>query len=116
MHNIFKCYFLILVFLFFFPIVALADPYIEDDLGLWTPIYIQTPITKKVRLNLEVNPRIQENIRDVFQLLLRPSISYKLTENLSIWQGYAWVTFYNPRFLREQRIWQQILYEKFFLI
>lgn len=87
---------------------------VENDLGLWTPIYINIPATKKVKTNFEINPRIQENVTDFNQLIIRPSIGYYLTDNLSVWQGYAWVTNYIPDFVSEQRIWQQLLHEKEF--
>ena len=91
---------------------AFADPYLEDDLGLWSPIYLNIPITEKIKVNFEINPRIQKNITHINQLLVRPSIGYQLTKNLSLWQGYGWITNYIPRFVREERIWQQILHEK----
>ncbi len=93
--------------LIIFPVLA-----VENDLGLWTPIYIKLPVTEKIITQLEINPRIQENITHINQLLVRPSVGYQLTKNLSIWQGYAWVTNYIPSFVNENRIWQQILYEK----
>lgn len=85
---------------------------VENDLGLWTPVYIKLPVAEKIITQLEINPRIQENITHINQLLVRPSIGYQLTKNLSIWQGYAWVTNYIPNFVNENRIWQQILYER----
>jgi len=93
--------------LLFSPVLA-----IEDDLGLWTPIYLKAPITEKVKVNFEVNPRIQENVTHINQLLIRPSVGYQLNKHWSIWQGYAWVTNYIPHFVSEQRIWEQVLYEK----
>lgn len=87
---------------------------VENDLGLWVPTYIYLPINNKFRTNLEINPRIQNNIGHINQLFIRPSIGYQLTDNLSVWQGYGWITNYIPRFVREERIWQQILYEKHF--
>lgn len=93
---------------------ANSNNYIEDDFGYWTPIYLNVPITDKVRGQFEVNPRIQENGADFNQLLIRPSIGYNLSKNWSIWQGYAWITNYIPSFISEQRIWQQLLYEKQF--
>ena len=87
---------------------------VENDLGLWAPTYIYLPINNKFRANLEINPRIQKNIGHINQLFVRPSIGYQLTDNLSIWQGYGWITNYIPRFIREERIWQQILHEKHF--
>jgi len=103
---------LLIVFVFLvnsFPAFAL-----ENDLGLWTPVYIKLPVTEKFKAQLEINPRIQENVTHINQLLIRPSVGYQLTKNLSIWQGYAWVTNYTPKFVSEQRIWEQVLYEREF--
>ena len=102
---------LLLCFLLFINNCAFA---MENDLGLWVPVYISLPVNKKFRANLEINPRIQENITHINQLFVRPSIGYQLTDNLSIWQGYGWITNYIPGFTREQRIWQQLLHEKDF--
>ncbi len=93
---------------------SFADPYLEDDFGIWTPIYIQVPITKKIRGEFEVNPRIEENLTHIHQLIVRPSLGYQLTKELSVWQAYAWTLHYVPRFVREQRIWHQVLHEKEF--
>ena len=104
------CIVTILIVLLCQPSFASSD--LGNDLGLWTPVYIQLPVTKKIITQLEINPRIQENVTHINQLLVRPSVGYQLTKNLSIWQGYAWVTNYIPRFVNENRIWQQILYER----
>lgn len=85
---------------------------VENDLGLWAPVYIYTPITDKIHSYLEINPRIQEDVGHINQFILRPSIGYKLTNNLSIWQGYAWVNNYLPKYTRENRVWHQLLHEK----
>ena len=87
---------------------------VDNDLGLWAPVYLKLPINDKFKANLEINSRIQKNITHINQLFIRPSVGYQLTENLSIWQGYGWITNYIPRFVREERIWQQILHEKEF--
>lgn len=100
-------FFVVLCNLILLPVMA-----VENDLGLWTPVYIKLPVTEKVITQLEINPRIQENITHINQLLVRPSFGYQLTKNLSVWQGYAWVTNYIPSFINENRIWQQVLYEK----
>ena len=120
-RNMFSCKKLLIVSIFVSALLffidsakTLADPYLEDDLGLWAPVYIKMPLTEKIKSNLEINPRIQENVTHINQLLVRPSLGYQLTKDLSVWQGYGWVTNYIPRFVREQRIWQQILHEKNF--
>ena len=105
------------VFLILLPCLfnkAYADPYLLDDFGLWTPIYIYIPISEKVKGNFEINPRIQQNATHINQLLVRPSLGYQLTKDLSLWQGYSWVTNYLPQFTREERLWQQVLHEKKF--
>ena len=91
---------------------SFAGSNLKNDLGLWTPVYIKLPVTEKIITQLEINPRIQENVTHINQLLVRPSVGYQLTKSLSIWQGYAWVTNYIPSFVNENRIWQQILYER----
>lgn len=69
--------------------------------------------------HLEVQPRFSDLDEDghIDQLILRPAIGYQLTEDLSIWQGYAWVGNFNQRhtppqspFFQESRIYQQVLY------
>ena len=112
--KIFLLVYSLIVLVLVFPKASFADPYLIDDLGLWSPVYIKLPVNEKIKLNFEANPRIQENITHINQLLIRPSIGYQLTKNLSVWQGYCWVTNYIPRFIREERIWQQLLHEKEF--
>lgn len=105
---------LLILFVCFTTNVALANSYLEDDFGIWSPIYIRLPITNKVKTELEVNPRIEENLTRIHQLITRPSLGYQLTDNLSVWSAYAWTLHFVPRFVREQRLWQQVLYEKSF--
>lgn len=93
---------------------ALNAHAIENDLGLWTPVYITYPIHGKFKGYFEVNPRLQDNITDFSQLLIRPAFGYKINKSFSIWQGYAWVTSYIPRFRNENRIFQQLLLENSF--
>lgn len=112
---IFSRFFILIVFLFFSnKAYASSDHYLNDDFGYWTPVYLNVPISNKFRGQFEVNPRIEQNGTHINQLLIRPSIGYNLSKNWSVWQGYAWVTNYLPSFVSEQRIWQQLLYEKHF--
>lgn len=93
---------------------VLADPYINDDLGLWINNNIHLPITKKVQGRFQISPRLSSNITDFSQFIFHSVLGYKLNKNLSVWQGYAWNTTYIPRFRREQRIYQEaILQNKF---
>ena len=86
---------------------------VENDLGLWAPIWVTLPVTKKIGTLLEISPRTQDNVTRFDQLFIRPAISYHLSDKLSVWQGYSWDPTFKP-FNVEQRIWQQIqINEKF---
>lgn len=93
-------------------------PNTRSDFRLWTPVYLTVSLPSKFIAYMEVNPRIGDDVTDIDQLLLRPALGYKLTENLSIWQGYAWVGNFNqphrpPQspFFEENRIYQQVNYK-----
>lgn len=95
----------------------------SQDFRLWSPVFITAKLPSSFLAHLEVQPRfadLDEN-GHIDQLILRPAVGYQLTENLSIWQGYAWVGNFNQRhtppqspFFEENRIYQQILYTKKF--
>ncbi len=92
-------------------------PNTRSDFRLWTPVYLTVSLPSSFLAYMEVNPRIGDDVTNIDQLLLRPALGYKLTENLSIWQGYAWVGNFNQAhtppqspFFDENRIWQQVNY------
>lgn len=101
------------------PVQAYTElgPNTTSDFRLWTPVYLTVALPSKFIAYMEVNPRLADDVTNLDQLLLRPAIGYKLTENLSIWQGYAWVGNFNQRhtppqspFFDENRIFQQVNY------
>ena len=92
-------------------------PTTVSDFRLWTPVYLNVKLPSKFLAYMEVNPRIGDDVTNIDQLLLRPAIGYQLTENLSIWQGYGWVGYFNQKhtppqspFFQESRIFQQVIY------
>ena len=103
-----------MLFTLLYPYQTFADPYLEDDLGLWINNNISLPITEKVQTRFQVSPRLLNNITDFNQFILHSAIGYKLNKNLSLWQGHAWSTTHSPRFRREQRIYQEILLQNKF--
>jgi hypothetical protein len=95
----------------------------NQDFRLWAPVFMTMKLPSSFLAYMEVQPRFADLDEDghIDQLLLRPAVGYQLTENLSIWQGYAWVGTYNQRhtppqspFFEESRIYQQILYSRKF--
>ena len=80
---------------------------VQNDLGLWTLVIITLPINEKFSSQLEVNPRLQDNVTKFNQLFLSPSLTYKLNKFLSFTQGYSWNPEFNP-FSNRSRIWEQV--------
>ena len=96
-------------------------PNTKSDFRLWAPVYLTVNLPNRFLAYMEVNTRIGDDVTNIDQLLLRPAIGYKLTDNLSIWQGYAWVgnfnqphTFPQSPFFEESRIYQQVSYTNTF--
>lgn len=91
----------------------------SQDFRVWSPVFLTVKLPSSFLAYMEVNPRFADldDAGHIDQLLLRPAFGYQLTENLSIWQGYAWVGNFNQRhtppqspFFEENRIYQQINY------
>jgi hypothetical protein len=64
---------------------------------LWSPVYLTVKLSASFLAYMEVNPRFADldDSGHIDQLVLRPAFGYQLTENLSIWQGYAWLGNFN---------------------
>ncbi|MGH7148037.1 MAG: DUF2490 domain-containing protein [Nitrospiraceae bacterium] len=91
-----------------------ADSTVKQDFRLWAPVYLTVPLSTSFIGYMEVNPRFGDDVSELDQLILRPAIGYKLTDHWSLWQGYAWVGNYQPRFIEENRLFQQLLYKETF--
>ncbi len=91
----------------------------NQDSRLWSPVFMTVSLPSSFLAYMEVNSRFADldNAGHIDQLLLRPALGYKLRENLSIWQGYAWVGYFNQAhkpsqspFFDENRIYQEVNY------
>jgi len=91
-----------------------AGATVNQDFRLWSPVYVTVPLSSSFIGYLEANPRFGDDVSEIDQLLIRPAVGYKLTEHLSLWQGYAWIGNYQPRFTEEHRVFQQLLYSRKF--
>ena len=83
---------------------------VDHDFQLWSPVYLTYSYTDKIQGWYEVQPRFGTNVSQVNQLLLRTAMGYRLDQYWSLWQGYAWTPSFVPRFLSENRIYQQLLF------
>ena len=81
---------------------------VENDLGLWSAVNINAPITEKFQSKFQFSPRWVDNITDFNQFILHALLGYKFNKHFSFFQGYAWSTTYIPHFKREQRPYQEL--------
>ncbi len=95
-------------------LTAQASSPVKEDFRLWSPVYVTVPLSPSFIGYMEVNPRFADNVSELDQLFFRPALGYKLTDHLSIWQGYAWIGSYRPRFIGEHRSFQQVIYSRKF--
>lgn len=90
------------------PASAMAN---EEDVRLWTSFVGEGKLTDQFRWTAEVQPRFRNDAKDTDQLILRPSVSYALSDKSSIALGYAYVeTDTGRRSSKEDRLWQQFSY------
>lgn len=94
---------------------------LERDFQTWintTAIgrfYSDDKVFSHLRYWLEGQQRLGGDTSRYSQILLRSGLGYALTENTSIWLGYAWVYTGPPNSstpFEENRIWQQLLWVK----
>ncbi len=86
----------------------------SDDFQIWSPVYLTYSFTDTILGWYEVQPRFGDNASQVNQLLLRTALGYRVTKHLSLWQGYAWTPSFDPGFVNENRIYQQMVYAQGF--
>lgn len=73
--------------IFLFSCGARAD----EDWGMWFSNTYQTDFGGSDFLAfLELAPRLKNNNQDLQQIIVRPLLGYKLTQELSLWLGYTW--------------------------
>lgn len=73
---------------------------------------VDGPLANKFRWTAEVQPRWRNDAGDFDQLIVRPSVSYALSDKSSVALGYAYVeTDTGTRTSKEDRVWQQYLYQ-----
>ncbi|PAX09198.1 DUF2490 domain-containing protein [Sphingomonas lenta] len=90
-----------------FPAAAHAQ---EEDLQQWTLLAAQGPVSDKVVIYAELQPRFTDDVSRLGQLLIRPAIGYRLSSDVTAFLGYAYVRTepLNGRATDEHRIFQQL--------
>lgn len=90
---------------------ALAQDPLEKDFQAWAVTSLAIPLPQKMTLTLDAQPRWQENWREFDRVLATATLTYPLTEHISISQGYTWRGKQHPEFTSEHRPWQQLQFQ-----
>ena len=84
-----------------------------EDGRYWFNVNVTGPTpVENLRWYAELQPRWRDEGAKLDQTILRPALSYALSEQASVWLGYAYVVTHpagKPAF-DEHRYWQQFLY------
>lgn len=88
---------------------ALAET--TNDFGSWQVININLQLNDKWSLGKLVESRIQDNHSELDQLLIGPSIGYKINDNWSTSLAYVWLSDYSPDIRNEHRIMEELKYK-----
>jgi len=91
-----------------------------NDFGIWGAIQGQGSFThsdsesSKWQWWMEGQGRWFDNASQLGQSIIRPGVGYKLSDQFSVWLGYAWVRTYpeGQDHTDEHRIWQQLSWNK----
>jgi hypothetical protein len=89
----------------------------DNEFVNWNYIDVTVPlkfISPKLFLTESISPRIKNEWRDMDVVVLRSQLGYKANENLITSLGYDWRRRFNTDSNYENRIWQQLEYEKHF--
>lgn len=63
----------------------------SHDLSSWTNLTVQGPVAGEVVYFAEVQPRVQQDVSHLDQLILRGALGYRVTPRLTLFQGYMHV-------------------------
>lgn len=91
-----------------------------DNFGIWGAIQGQGSFThadiesSKWQWWMEGQTRWFDNVNDLGQSIIRPGVGYKLSDQVSVWLGYAWVRTQpeGQDHTDEHRILQQLSWDK----
>jgi hypothetical protein len=95
------------------PLPAVAQ---RTDVQGWALATANISLTDDARwsLYLEAQARLGDDLSQLERLLLRPAVGRRLSNDVSLFLGYAWTptftdTRYESEFRSEHRIWQQLV-------
>jgi hypothetical protein len=84
----------------------------DDDFQAWQQLIVSKAVRPDVTANMEVQTRFNDDASNFYQLLLRPSIGFKIYGDTVLTLGYAYVRTepVGGPDTNENRIWEQIAF------
>jgi hypothetical protein len=78
------------------------------DIHQWTQVVATLSVSQNWRVHLELQPRLNDNISQTFQVITRTAVGRQITDRLTLWTGHGWIAKPpGPGVTHEQRLWQQ---------
>jgi hypothetical protein len=100
----------VLVSLFLLATDVRAD--VDHNAEIWAPVIVQGFAGERLRYLMEVQPRASSLTGLALQkIIVRPAVGYQMSKTFSLWLGYAWIPFFAPERVTENRVFQQMLFE-----
>ena len=63
----------------------------EPDLQLWAPVQLIHPVGEKWAISMQTEVRLQEDISEFSQLVLKPAINHHFNDTFALSVGYKWI-------------------------
>ena len=78
----------------------------EPDLQLWAPVQFIHPIGEMWTASMQTELRLQDDISEFSQLVLKPALNFHLSETYAFSVGYKYIDKYEQA--NENDIWQEL--------
>lgn len=94
--------------------ISVGNADTEEDGRFWLSLYTQGKLpAENFFWSMDTHPRWREEGRHFDQLILRPSVFYKLNPKASVWLGYDTIINHpaSQGTHKEKRLWQQFQYQ-----
>ena len=87
---------------------AQSTPAVQD-FQAWVLLLGQVPVGDQWLIHAEAQPRFNDDVSQVDQVLLRGGIGRRLGRRVTVWGGYGFITKWNGApVTHEQRLWEQL--------
>ncbi len=89
-----------------------TGPASADDTQIWSAVAMTAPAASdsKFMLWFDGHARFSDDAGRLGVSILRPGMGYRLSDQITLWLGYARVTSHPGQNIDEDRIWQQATY------